>query len=50
MVSQAMFDHYAPDGWTRDYAGRMICPHGNPIEPDLHSGHGDCGCETPLPI
>lgn len=39
---------YKEEGWTVDYAGRFICPHGNAVEPDLRTGHGDCGCSSPM--
>lgn len=33
------------DGWTVDYAGVLICPHGHRVEDD-----GECpeGCKSPM--
>lgn len=36
---------YVEEGWRVDHLGRLICPHGNPIEDD-----GECpeGCKSPI--
>ena len=38
---------YADDGWTVDYAGVLICPHGRRCEDD-GGPLQECGCVSPM--
>jgi len=38
---------YADEGWTVDYAGVLICPHGGRCEDD-GGPLAECGCVSPM--
>lgn len=49
-LKENVLEEMGKDEWTVTRTGMFRCPHGNLIEDDLRSGHGDCGCSTPIPI
>lgn len=49
-LKERMLDELGKDEWEVTRTGMLRCPHDNLIEDDLRSGHGDCGCSSPLPI
>ena len=47
-MKEQMLSEMGYDDWTTDYAGVLICPHGNRCEDDQRSGLAECGCVSPL--
>jgi hypothetical protein len=45
---ELMLEELGYDQWTVTRTGVLVRPHGNRDEDDLASGHGDCGCVSPL--